>query len=440
MRPIRLDLVRQAHFVGAGGIGVSAVAQILHAHGVRCTGSDLANGPAVRKLQRLGIKIAVGPHAAINVPAGCDLVVHTLAAPAGNPELRAARRRKIPTWSYPVLLGELMRGKYAVTVSGTHGKTTTTAMLAEALVAARLDPTVVVGSFVRTLGGNARVGHGRIFVAEACEYQRAFLHYAPNVTVLTTIEPDHLDTYGTFAELVRTFERYMHSLPLDGWLVANSSDPVVRRVARAARCPVLWYPAATRPELNLRVPGAHNRTNASAALAAAELLGADPAVARSAIERFTGTWRRFEVLGTVRGITVVDDYAHHPTAVRATLAAAHEKFPRRRLVVLFEPHHEHRLRSLYPAFTRCFDGAYRVLLAPVYQVAGRDRTVKRPKTSDDLARAVRLRGVNAEALPSLDAAESRLARILRPGDVLLVLGAGTVTRIAHRALRFLRVV
>lgn len=426
---------QRVHLVGAGGIGVSAAGRILHARGAHLSGSDLVANRSTRWFALHGVPVRIGPQRAENVPKVCDLVVHTLAATAANPEVRAARRRRIPTWSYPVLLGEMMRGSYGVTVSGTHGKTTTTAMLAEALVSGKTDPTVVVGSYMRSWSGNARVGFGPVFLAEACEYQRAFLHYAPSMVVLTNIEADHLDTYGTFERLVRAFERYVAAIPADGWLVANANDLTVRRVAKVARCPVVWFPAQPEKRFALRIPGEHNQANASAALAAAETLGVDPALAKRALERFPGTWRRFEILGTARGVTVVDDYAHHPTEIRATLAAARERFPGRRIVAVFEPHHEHRTRVLLADFARAFSDADRVLLAPIYRVAGRERRLGRTVTSEDLAARLRGNGVRVELSPSLNAIRTRLPYVLRSGDVLVVMGAGTVTRVAHAALR-----
>jgi UDP-N-acetylmuramate--alanine ligase len=331
-----------------------------------------------------------------------------------------------------------MRGYEGITVSGTHGKTTTTAMLATVLTAADLDPTVVVGSFVATLGGNARVGRGPLFLAEACEYQRAFLHYTPRTIVLTNIEPDHLDTYGTFGRLIRAFTRYVERLPADGHLVANADDPVVRRVAAAARCPVSWFPAQPYPVVPLELPGAHNQANASAAIATAALYGVPESQARHALAFFAGSWRRFEILGTYRGVTVVDDYAHHPTAIRATIEAARERFPNRRIVVLFEPHHEHRTRVLLNGFAAAFDRADRVVLAPIYRVAGRERGGRKPIESADLARRLARRGVRVRVLPVLSAAAQVLPHTVRSGDVLLVMGAGTVTSVAHQARRILR--
>jgi UDP-N-acetylmuramate--alanine ligase len=431
-----LQHIRRVHLTGIGGIGVSAAGRILLARGVRLSGSDLVAGKATRWFAKRRVPVRIGEQRAENVPKRTQLLVHTLAASRSNPEVRAAHKRGIPTATYPELLGELMRGFDGVSVSGTHGKTTTTAMLAEALIAGGLDPTVVVGSFVTSLGGNARVGGGKIFLAEACEYQRAFLHYAPRTIVLTNIEADHLDTYGTFSNLVRAFERYVAALPVDGMLVANADDPVVRRVAEQARCPVAWFSASPHPALKLLVPGAHNQANAAAAVAAAEVLGVDPGVARSAVEKFRGTWRRFEILGTVRGITIVDDYAHHPTAIRATLEAARERFPGRRVVALFEPHHEHRTRVLLSDFAHAFKEANRIVLAPIYRVAGREQNAG-SVTSATLASRMRRLGARVELADSLLDAERLLGRILRRDDVLLVMGAGTVTSVAHRARRFL---
>lgn len=432
-----LHRVRRVHLVGLNGIGVSAAARILHARGYMLSGSDLGSGRATRWFALHGVRVTIGPHRAATVPPGTQLLVHTLAALPGNPEVREARRRGIPTWSYPVLLGELMRGHPGITVSGTHGKTTTTAMLATILTAAGLDPTVVVGGYVKSLGGNARAGLGPLFVAEACEYQRAFLHYAPRTIVLTNIEPDHLDTYGTFERLIRAFGRYVARLPEGGHLVANADDPVVRRVARRAKCPVTWFPTVLKPTIALKIPGAHNQANAAAAIAAAELHGVSEGTARHALARFAGSWRRFEILGTYGGVTVVDDYAHHPTAIRATLAAAAERFPRRRIVALFEPHHEHRTRVLLNDFARAFDRADHLVLAPIYRVAGREGHGRTAVESADLARLLKLRGVPVRLVDSLEQAEAVLAGMLRRGDVLLVMGAGTVTRVAHAARRFL---
>jgi UDP-N-acetylmuramate--alanine ligase len=452
------------HFVGIGGIGMSALAKILLEGGYQVSGSDLKLSPITAKLQEMGARV-FERHRPEHI-GEAELIVVTSAAPKDNPEIVAGRARGIPIIKGSEMLGRMMEGKMNICVAGTHGKTTTTAMIAKILVDAGLDPTFVVGGEVQDLGTNGRLGHGPHFVAEADEYDRRFLELNPRIAVITNIEADHLDYYGTFDALVEGFRAFVDRLPQDGALVACWDDPETRRLAKMVRQRngngprvvtyglersgqwwatnvrqnehgghdfVAWHLGRRAGAFRLVVPGRHNVANALAALAVARLLDLDLKQAGQSLATYTGTRRRFEIKGQVGGVTVVDDYAHHPTEIRATLAAARERFPGQELWVIFQPHTYSRTKHLMAEFAEALALADHVVVTEVY--AAREHDTLGVSGADIVAH---MEHPDARFVPELDEAAKGVTARMKPGDVLLTLGAGDVWCVGESVMGLLK--
>ena len=449
---------QHVHFVGIGGIHMSGLAEILLGDGVTVSGSDLTPSPLIERLRARGARIAL-EHQAGHVE-GADLVVHTLAAQATNPELVAARQAGIPLITRAEMVARVAEGLTAVTVAGSHGKTTTAAMLTVILREAGLDPTYVLGGECSNLPAHAARGHGDLAVLEADEYGRAFHAYRPRVALITNVESDHLDYYGTAAALQEAFLDYATTLQPQGTLIVGAESPCAAAVAGRAqeRRPDLvvrsfglgpafdWAAVAVqqderRSEFLLRhkgeeptpvplgVPGEHNVRNALAATAAAAAVGVDLATAGQALAEFSGVRRRFQQLGETAGVVVLDDYAHHPTEIAATLATARTRFPGRRLVVLFQPHTYSRSRYLLEGFQRCFRGVARLYLASTY--AAREEP-QAGLSAQGLA--TRIEEPPAVYAGTLDEAAKTVSEALQPGDLLIVMGAGDIEQVGPQIL------
>jgi UDP-N-acetylmuramate--alanine ligase len=440
---------------GIGGIGVSGVAKILREGGHRVSGSDLKGSPVTAELEALGIPVALGPQKAENVPPDAALVVCSAAIKPGHPEIEEARRRRIPVLKYAQILGRLMAGRRGICVAGTHGKTTTTAMIAHVLVAAGLDPTMVVGGDIPALGGTSRVGRSDLMVAEACEYDRSFLNLHPSFAVVTNIEEDHLDYYKDLREIRDAFRCFGNLVPPRGRLFTCAEDRGAVLTLSGLDAPLTTYAidvpadyravevslAHGRPryalevggaracEVALAVPGRHNVLDSLAAIAVAEACGVPPARAAEALAEFRGVKRRFHVIHEQDGIAVVDDYAHHPTEVRTAIRAARERFPNGRVIAVFQPHQHSRTRHLLADFARALEEADKVILPDIY--FARDSEADRQAvSSDDLCAALKQEGVDARYIPELDAIGRFAAHAARPGDTILTMGAGDIWRVA----------
>ena len=420
------------HFIGIGGIGVSALARYYLSTGAAVSGSDLAASEITTALAAAGAGIIIGTHSPMNLSPETTQVIYTAATPKTNPELKEARRRKLKTLSYAEAVGDLTRRYRAVTVSGAHGKSTTTAMTALVMEQGYLDPTVIIGTKMREFGdSNFRRGMGSHLVLEADEWNRSFLNYSPAIAVVTNIDAEHLDTYKTVDAVEAAFSEYLAKVPADGAIVANADDPRASAVAKKFGKKVSWFSLKDREAAVvkplLKVPGSHNVSNALAALTAGRVLGvAEPDILQ-ALGRFRGTWRRFELKGMYRGAHLVSDYGHHPREIAATLAAARERFPLRRVWCVYQPHQYQRLKYLWDDFVSAFDLADRVCLLPVYDVAGRETaTAKKAVNSLRLTEALHKRGKTAWHSPSFIEAKQFLDGELRRGDVLLVMGAGDI--------------
>lgn len=452
--------VRRIHFVGIGGSGMCGIAEVLRNMGFDVTGSDLKEGEAVARLRGLGAQVLVG-HRADNV-VGADVVVRSTAVGLENVEVAEAVRLGIPVIQRAEMLAELMRMKYGLAVAGTHGKTTTTSMLARILRDANLDPTVVIGGRLDAIGSNAALGTGPYLVAEADESDGTFMLLAPTLAVVTNVDPEHLDHYGTFERLEATFVDFVNKVPFYGLAILCLDHPVVQRMLPRVRRRFVTYGLTLQADLrgeeitydglrtrfavwrgrdrlgevHLGMPGVHNVRNALAAVAGALELDIPFDVAARALEGFTGVQRRFTVRGEAGGRLVVDDYGHHPVEIQATLHAALRGFPQRRLVAVFQPHRYSRVRDLQGDFCRSFNDATQVLVCPVY-AAG-----ERPLEGVDhhrLAEGLRSHGHrDVVAVDNLDHAVRVLLETGHPGDVVVTLGAGDVNQVCVRLLERLR--
>jgi UDP-N-acetylmuramate--alanine ligase len=449
------------HFVGIGGMGMCGIAEVLINLGYKVSGSDLAETEITKHLEEIGGELRYG-HAAGNI-GDADVVVTSSAIKCYNPEVEAARARKIPVIPRAEMLGELMRMKYGITVAGAHGKTTTTTMIASALMAAELDPTAVIGGRVNALGmANARLGTSEFLVAEADESDGSFLTLDPTLAVVTNIDAEHLDHYGNLAAVERAFVNFINRVPFYGLAVLCIDNPVVQSIlpevakryvtygmsahaeyrARNVRHEglvsryIAWRGAEELGEVTIGMPGKHNILNSLAVLAVCDFLQVPFATVVGALAKFEGIQRRFTVRGEEDEITVVDDFGHHPTEVRATLAGARDGFPGRRIVAAFQPHRYTRTRDQFDEFARSFDDADVVVLCDVFSageapIPGAD--------AERLAQAIRDHG-HPEVIyvPRREDVAARLQRIARPGDLVITLGAGNIQLACRELLELLR--
>ena len=453
--------VRRVHFVGIGGSGMAGIAEVLLNLGYAVSGSDLKAGSATARLATLGAEVRKG-HRAAHVK-GADVVVVSSAVRPENPEVQAARAQRIPVVRRAEMLAELMRFRYGIAIAGTHGKTTTTSLVAAVLAAGGLDPTFVVGGQVKGAGTNARLGGGHFLVAEADESDASFLHLTPMMAVVTNIDADHLETYGgDFGRLRATFLEFLQRLPFYGLAVLCADDPVVAGLLTEAGRPVVTYgldradvravdiratPGGTeftvvtaegaRERVRLALPGRHNVQNALAAIVTARELGVGFPAIRKALAGFEGVGRRCESHGELRiggrKVLLVDDYGHHPREIAATFEALRSAWPRRRLVVAFQPHRYTRTRDLFDDFCEVLSSADALLLTEVYP-AGEARIPHYDGRA--LARGIRERGaVSPVFVRGVDAIPAALPGVLRDGDLLLTLGAGDIGALPARLAR-----
>lgn len=454
-----LEAGAHIHFVGIGGAGLSAIARVLMQLGYQVSGSDRMASPMTRALAQEGAEVHIG-HRPEQVDSA-DMVVVSSAVPQDNVEVQAARAQGIPVVKRADFLGDLMAGRLGVAVAGSHGKTTTTGMIATALLVAGQDPTFIVGGQIAHLGTNARAGRGP-FVIEADEYDRMFLGLRPTVAVVTNVEHDHPDCYPTFADFQAAFEAFARLVPAEGLLVVCADDPGARalgallepdvQVVRYGLSEMAHWRAVdvqpngaggsdfvaltggtTRGLVRLRVPGLHNVVNSLAVLAVADWLGLPWDAVTEALRTFRGMERRFEVKGVAAGVTVVDDYAHHPTEIRATLAAARTSYPGRCIWAVWQPHTYSRTRVLLDDFAAAFDDADHVVVTPIY--AARESDDLGVSSADVVAR---MHHPDARTVAGLGEAAALLADKVSSGDVVLTLGAGDGYLIGEWLLERLR--
>lgn len=448
--------IRDAHLVGIGGSGMRALAEVLRGFHIRITGSDISI-PAhdYWRMHQQGLRAYQG-HAASHLPPEVDVLIYSPAVPADNPERREAARRGLPQLSLSEAIGRIMAAREGVAVSGTHGKTSTTALLGHILDVGGRSPSVLTGAEVLDRGVSGWAGSGELFVVESCEYRRHFLDLSPRHAIILNIEPDHFDCFQTFQESVSAFREFASRIPGDGTLLVNYDSPTALDAVREARASVqtfgsragadwwlgnLWqmergwrfrvfHRAKRFGDFELPLPGRHNVLNAMAAIAMSHRLGLNRRKIAKGLRSFRGTRRRFEQIGSWRGVTFVDDYAHHPTAVRVTLRTARECFAGRRIWCVFQPHQISRTRALLDDFVQNLSAADRVIVAPVY--AARERaTHEQTELSARIARRINRRGTPAAFVESLDRIPSTLETEIAAGDVVLTLGAGDIDRIGN---------
>jgi UDP-N-acetylmuramate--alanine ligase len=452
------------HLVGIGGTGLSAIARILLETGYEVSGSDRTDSAFTQELRSAGATIFIG-HRPENT-AGADVVVRSSAVPDDNPEVMAARKNGLPVFKRADFLAGLMEGKTVIAVAGTHGKTTTTAMIAWMLTALGQDPSFIVGGVLANLGTNARAGKGKVFVIEADEYDRMFLGLKPGIEIITNMEHDHPDCYPTPADYQEAFLEFTQRMPADGTLVANaetaSMAALIEKTEKAGRAVIPYSLRAMRLSerqvsvytsvltanklggftfcgsvlgrpvtVELQVPGKHNITNALAALTAAELLGLDLEEAALALGKFVGTGRRFEVRGEVNGITIVDDYAHHPTEIKATLSAARSRYPGHRIWAVWQPHTFSRTQTLLNDFAQAFGDADEVIVTEIYAAREQKQDFSSRQVVEQMPRP-------AHFIAGLPEVQNYLIKFLKPGDVVLVLSAGDADQVSTGVLAQLK--
>ncbi len=426
MSSFSLAKLSRVHFIGVGGIGMSALARFFLFEKKSVSGSDRSASSITSALLIEGVHIYT-EQIASNITPDIELVVYTEAMAQDHEEMAAARALGVPMINYFEALGVVANPYYLIAIAGTHGKTTTTAMLTDVFEQAGKDPTAIIGSLRASTKSNFRAGKSKYAIVEACEYKRDFLSLTPDVLVITNVEYEHTDYYRDLADVQDAFKTLVSQVREGGLVVTNLKDPVLASVVADAPVPVLDYIEYLDLLSPMKQPGLHVRLNAAAALAVAVHEKLPRAEASAALEAYAGTWRRFEYKGTCNGVPVYDDYGHHPTEIKATIAGARELYPDKRLVLVFEPHTFSRTAALFTEFARSFAGADRVLLLPIY--AAREENTW-GVTSRELAVKTLAHVPDTSYVASLEEAENVLRDSVGEGDVVLVMGAGTVTKLA----------
>jgi len=429
------------HFIGIGGIGVSALAAYYLQKGAEVFGSDLESSETIETLKKTGAKIFTGEHKILSLK-NPDLVIYSPAVEEDNPELKEAKKLGVKCQSYPEALGELTRQFFTIAVSGAHGKSTTTSMLGLTLIKAGLDPTVIVGTKLKEFGNtNFRMGKSKYLVIEADEWQASFLNYWPKIIVLTNIEPEHLDYYKDLNHILKTFGEYVSHLPKDGVLVANNDDQNISKIKnqisklqfKVQNYSLKQDEAGTIRKL-LKIPGEHNVYNALACLATARELKIPDDIFFEAISEYRGAWRRFEIKETAMGgkkITVISDYGHHPTEILATLKAAREKYPDKKIWCVFQPHQYQRTFYLFDDFVKVFKEAPidKIIITDIFSVAGRETDEIKGKVNSE--KLVDIIAKNSVVYMQKEKIRGYLKDNLENGQVLIIMGAGDVYRLAY---------
>ena len=457
MYQIDFNKPEHVHFIGIGGISMSGLAEILIDEGFTVSGSDARKSELTEHLESMGAQVFYGQRAS-NIIDGIDVVVYTAAVHPDNPEYGEAVRQGIPILTRAELLGQMMKNyRYAAGIAGTHGKTTTTSMVTEILLAADADPTISVGGILNSIGGNIRVGGSELFVTEACEYTNSFLSFFPNMEVILNIEEDHLDFFKDIQDIRRSFRLFAEKLPEDGTLVISSDIDDYEEISGGLACHVvtfgksadsdyraehiqhdqlarasfdLYVKGTCEGRVTLGVPGEHNIYNALASIALCQALGISIDHIKAGLEHFTGTNRRFEKKGEVCGVTIIDDYAHHPSEIRATLEAA-RNYPHNKLWCVFQPHTYTRTKAFMDEFARALSMADHVILADIYAARETDNL---GISSADLAKKIEALGTKAEYIPSFDEIETFILKNCINGDLLITMGAGDIVKVGEKLL------
>jgi len=434
------------HFLGIGGIGVSALAQYYLAEGYQVSGVDLSSSEITDYLQKLGIEIKIGKSADDELQTTNyklpDLVIYTPAIKPGNPQLDFFTQKGVKCQTYPEALGELTKKYFTIAISGSHGKSTTTAMTALALIKAGLDPTVIVGTKLKEFGGtNFRMGKSKYLVIEACEYDSSFLNYKPQIIAITNVDKEHLDYFKTYTNVVKAFKGFVSQLPVNGTLVANIDDKKTNEISKSRflisnKISISKYSLkqkeASKLKKIIKVPGKHNISNALAVLAISRSLQINDKITFQALSEFQGTWRRFETKDSLlnnKKIKIISDYGHHPSEVKATMQAAREKYPQKKIWLVFQPHQYQRTYFLLKDFIKIFKSAKidHIIITDIYDVAGREESGIRQKiNSEKLVEKIAHKNVIYLAKENL---EKEIKQNIKSGDVLLIMGAGDIYKL-----------
>ncbi|MCM1144354.1 MAG: UDP-N-acetylmuramate--L-alanine ligase [Blautia sp.] len=457
----QIDFQNPVHvfFIGIGGISMSGLAEILLSEGFKVSGSDRQSSPLTETLEAQGVSVYYGQKKE-NLSVRPDLIVYTSAIKSDNPEFVAGKELGVPFLTRAQLLGQMMKNyKIPIAVSGTHGKTTTTSMLSQILLEADTDPTLSIGGIFPAIGSNIRVGKSGYFVTEACEYTNSFLSFFPKIGIILNIEEDHLDFFKDLADIRNSFREFARLLPPDGTLIINGDIPDVAEITDSLDCRVITYgssdacdyypkqitydewgrPSFTLAETggrketayNLNVPGLYNVYNAVAAITAATLLGVDTQIIQKALSDFRGTQRRFEYKGSLNGISIIDDYAHHPTEITATLQAA-QNYPHKTLWCVFQPHTYSRTKAFLSDFAKALTLADRVILADIYAAREKDTLGISSRTLQD---EIKRLGTECEYFPSFEEIEKFILENCTKDDLLITMGAGDVVKVGENLLQ-----
>ncbi len=428
------------HFIGVGGIGISALAQYYLSKGHTVSGSDLMSSEITEFLKEKGIKIIIGPHLENNLSNDTNLVIYSPAVRPDNLEYKKAKKLNIKLQSYPEALGDLTKQYFTIAVSGTHGKSTTTSMVALVLIKAGLDPTIIVGTKLKEFGDtNFRAGSSKVLVIEADEHFASFLNYWPKIIVLTNIEKEHLDYYKNLNNIKKTYKLYLSHLGKDGILVANKEDKNINKIVKKSNHEIVFYSIKQKESKKLKrilkIPGKHNIYNALASITVARILGVSDKISFDALLQYRGSWRRFDLKQGKSGnkkIIVVSDYGHHPTEILATLRATREKYPKKKIWCVFQPHQHQRTHYLFKDFVKTFRSLAidKIIITDIYDVAGRE--IKKINTEVNSQKLVEKINKNNVKYLLLCDIEHYIKENIKNGDVLIIMGAGDIYKLADQ--------
>lgn len=429
-----LSHTKKIHFIGIGGVGVSALARMARLKGMRVTGSDISIGKMAERIKNIGGKIFIG-HKKENLPKDTDMVIFSPAISEKNPELASAKELNIPIYSYPEALGILSKDMYTIAISGTHGKTTTTCMIAELMIYGNLDPTVVVGGLLKKQQDNFVLGQSKYFVAEACEYKESFLNLNPNILIVLNIDNDHLDYYQNIENIQNAFARLIAKTK--NYIICDLNDKniltAIEKAKNINKLPeIIDY---TKEELGIKllIPGEHNLKNAKAALSVVKLIGLSQKEAERILKNYAGSWRRFEYKGaTENGALIYDDYGHHPTEIKATLRGAKEYFPDKHIIVVFQPHLYSRTRILLNDFANSFANVNKVIVTDIYAAREQDDHSIHAK---DLVKVINKISNNADYIKNFSEIERYLKLNYGQDTIILTVGAGDIYKIAENLVK-----
>ena len=455
---IDFEKIDKIHFIGIGGIGLSAIAKFMKLKGKQVGGSDLNRSLIVDKLREEGIKIFIGQDEK-NISQDVDLVIHTMAISENNPELKRAKELNIQTITYPEALGILFNDKFGVAVCGTHGKSSTTAMAGLMLDDAEFDPSIVIGSILPRYRSNLRIGKGKYFLIEACEYERAFLNYYPKIIILNNIELDHTDYYKNLEDFKSAFSEFLTHLPDNGILICNGDDEMVSNIRQQVSSVVRFglgenndaraedikfedgqvsfqviYKKENLGKFVLKVPGLFNVYNALGAISLGLTLKISIEKIKKSLKDYSGIWRRFEIKGEYKKALVISDYAHHPTAVKSVIEATKNFYPGKRVFAVFQPHQHNRTKELYQDFLKSFDKADIMILSEIFDVVGREEKKDQTVSSCNLVNDIKKqnKNISENIFYAKDLTETRklIDENIKPDDILLIIGAGDIYKIA----------